>query len=117
MSKKEIQQLVEASYTKDTLDSKKVEKIASLLSRNDVKLYIRGLKLSEKAKTISLVLPDAKLYNSTKKSLEDIFKNKRIIVQEDPSLLLGIKVIDNDMVYDMSLKNNLETFAQEAAEI
>lgn len=116
MTKKQIVQLIQASYTKDALDSKKVEKIASLLSRYDLKQYIRGLKLSEKAKTISLVLPDAKLYNSTKKNFEEAFKNKRIVVEEDPSLLLGIKVIDNDMVYDMSLKNNLETFAKEVTQ-
>lgn len=113
MTKKMITQLVNASYTKDLLDSKKVEKIAGLLSRHDLKLYLRGLKLSEKAKTISLVLPDAKLYNSAKKHFEEKYKGKEVIVAEDPSLLLGMKVIDNDMVYDMSLKNIVESFAQE----
>lgn len=108
MNKKYIHQLVKASYTKDTLDSKIVEKIASLLSRADLKQYIRGIKLTEKARTLSLVLVDKKFYN---KSLVKGFK-KHIEVVEDPSLLLGAKVIDNDMVYDMSLKNKLDTFVQ-----
>ena len=108
MTKKIIAQLVAASYTKDTLDSKKVEKVVKLLSRSDLKLYIRGLKLAEKQKTITLVLPDKKFYN---KSLLSGTK-KRVVVMEDPSLLLGAKIIDNDMVYDVSLKNNITEFIQ-----
>lgn len=116
MTKKQIKELVNASYIKDKLDAKKVEKIAALLSRADLKEYIRALKLAEKSHTVSLVLPDTKLYNNNRKFWESTFKNKRIVVEEDPSLLLGIKVINNDMVYDMTLKNNLELFAKETAE-
>lgn len=116
MTKRQITALVSASYINNKLDSKRVEKIATLLSRADLKLYVRGLKLAEKAMTISLVLPDAKLYNSNKKIWEDKFKNKKIVVQEDPSLLMGVKIVDNDMVYDMSLKNNFETFAKKVTE-
>ena len=108
MTKKFIAQLVAASYTKDTLDEKKVMRIADTLSRQDLKTYIRGLQLVEKSKTISLVLPDAKLYN---KSLATKVK-KRVKIVEDKSLLLGYKIIDNDMIYDMSLKDKLEDFVQ-----
>lgn len=107
MTKKDIAKLVVASYTKDTLDSKKVERIVKLLKRAELKIYIRGLKLSEKSKTISLVLPSRKLYNKTLTA-----GNKRIEILEDPSLILGAKIIDNDTVIDMSLKNNLDTFIQ-----
>lgn len=108
MTKKVINQLVQASYTNDQLDSKKVDRVVAHLSRADLKKYIRGLKLTEKSHTISLVLPSLKLYN---KSLLAGAK-KRIEVVEDTSLLLGMKIIDNDMVHDLSLKNNLETFIQ-----
>lgn len=108
MTKKIISQLVIASYTKDMLDEKKVNRIVSLLSRAELKLYIRGLKLSEKSRTISLVLPDKKLYNKADaKRLR-----KQVTVVEDKSLLLGAKIIDNDMVYDLSLKNSLDEFIQ-----
>lgn len=116
MTKKQIAALVTESYTKDKLDEKKVEHIASLISRKDLKKYLRGLKLAEKSRTVSLVLPDANVYNNSEKLLQGVFQGKRIIVEEDPSLLLGMKVIDNDTVYDMSLKNNLETFTQEVAQ-
>jgi hypothetical protein len=106
LTKKFISQLVEASYTKGQLDRKKVERVAKYLTRADLKKYIRGLKLVEKANTISLVLPDSKLYN---KSLLGSVK-KQVKVLEDKSLLLGIKVIDNDTVYDMSLKSNIDEY-------
>ena len=108
MTKKDIAQLVHASYTKDALDAKKVERIVTLLSREDLKKYIRGLKLSEKAKTISLVLPDKKFYNKTLLGKT----KKRVEVLEDKNLLLGAKIIDNDMVYDVSLENSLNEFIQ-----
>lgn len=111
MTKKQIQQLIHASYKNDTLDEKIVAKIAQLLSRKDLKAYVRSLQLAEKSRTISLVLPNSKIYN--KGVFEKVFKNKKITVTEDPSLLLGLKVIDNDMVYDYSLKSTLERFAHE----
>lgn len=106
MTKKLINQLVAASYTKDALDGKKVEKIASLLSRAELKLYIRGLKLAEKKQTITLVLPDKTFYNKTLLGKT----KKQVKVVEDKSLLLGAKVIDNDTVYDLSLQNSLNEF-------
>ncbi len=108
MNKKQISQLVQVSYTKDKLDDKRVSKIATLLSRADLKLYVRGLKLAEKSRTISLVLPDGRLYN---KALLGKTK-KSVVVVEDTSLLLGAKIIDNDMIYDISLKNSLDEFIQ-----
>lgn len=114
MSKKLLKELVQASYTKDVLDSKKVEQIAKLLSRHDLKEYIRAIKLSEKARTIHLVLPKTSVYN--KNDFAHLFNGKKVVVEEDPSLLLGVKVIDNDSVYDMTLKGNLEAFAKEAVQ-
>ena len=107
VNKKQIALLVSASYTKNVLDSKKVEKISQLLYREDLKKYVRGLKLAEKKRTISLVLPNKTLYNKTL-----VKTNKRVVVTEDKSLLMGAKVIDNDMVYDLSLKSSLDEFVQ-----
>lgn len=106
MTKKIIAQLVEASYTKGTLDGEKVEKITKLLTRAELKIYLRGLKLAEKKRTITLVLPDKKFYNKT--LLKSTKKQVKVI--EDTSLLLGAKVIDNDTVYDLSLQNYLNEF-------
>lgn len=110
MKKKDIQYLIAASYTKDQLDEKKVLKIAKQLQRKDLKLYIRGLKLSEKKHQVSVALPSASVYNTTKQIFFELFPGKTITVNEDKLLLLGARVVADDMVYDFSLKNALDDF-------
>lgn len=113
MTKKQVQRLIAESYSKEQLDEKKVNDIAKLLSRKDLKQYIRGLKLEEKKRVITVALPSASVYNNTKKIFLDLFPGKTISFQEDKLLMLGGKVQANDMVYDFSLKNRLENFIDE----
>lgn len=113
MTKRLLQQLVLASYQHDSLSAKKVDEISTRLTRQDLKAYIRALKLMEQKKKISVALPDTNLYNTSKKSLQEIFPDKELFFQEDPSLLLGMRIIADDMVYDMSLKDRLESVLDE----
>src|SRR5260221_417019 len=106
MTKKDIRKLAQTSY--DSLDEAKIMKIAGLLRRKDLKEYVRQLKSIEKQNEVIVALPDINSYNKSEKIFENIFSNKRIIYQEDTSLLLGTKIIDNDLVYDMTLKNRFE---------
>ena len=110
MTKKEIKQLAEASYTNDSLDEKRVEEIAVHLDRKMLKAYLRELRRIEKGKNVIIALPSVKSYNNSEKLFADIFKNKNIIVEEDPSLILGIRVTDKDMIFEQSLNNSLETY-------
>lgn len=116
MTKRVLQQLVLASYHKNTLQADIAEKISNLLSKKDLKAYIRALKLMEQKHKISVATPDTKLYNTAKKSLEEIFPNKEITLTEDDSLLLGMQVVANDMIYDMSLKQELHSIVDEVIE-
>ncbi|MDE2026122.1 MAG: hypothetical protein KGJ07_06515 [Patescibacteria group bacterium] len=110
MTKKQIKTLVVESYTRDQLDENKVNRIAKVLSRKDLKTYIRGLKLEEKKRVVTVALPSASVYNNTKKIFLDLFPGKTVSFQEDKLLMLGGKVQANDMVYDFSLRNKLENF-------
>lgn len=111
MKKKDIKKLAQASYK--TLDEKKVSQIASLLSKKDLKEYIRQLKFIEKAQEVIVALPAIKSYNKSDKFFEKLFADKKIMYQEDPSLILGAKITDNDMVYDINLKSRLEEAARQ----
>ncbi|MCL5439047.1 MAG: hypothetical protein M1268_03590 [Patescibacteria group bacterium] len=110
MTKKQFRLLAEASYTKNKLDSKKVEKIVKLLPRKDTKMYIKALKNKENKTTVSITLP-----RQPKKQIEKLFKNmypnKKIIYNIDSSLIVGVKVIDNDLVYEENLKDTLRQIA------
>jgi len=110
MTKKYIKKIALASYTKNELDSKKVKRIAGLLTRNSLKQYIKELKLLENKKTITILTPafSKKTQDDIKKKFAKIFVDKKIIIDSDSSLILGVKVIDNDLIYDLSLKNTLD---------
>ena len=113
MNNKQIRLLVQASYTKDKLDEKKVEKVVKFLSRSGLKAYIRALKLEEKKHKVYIALPSKSVYNKQRLDLENLYKGKEIIFEEDPSLLLGIRVLDNDMLYELSLSDRINKLAQE----
>ena len=105
MNKRKVIHLALKSYDGDSLDEKTVNYISSLLSRSDLKKYINELKKLENNKKL---IVSTSYENLDTKSLMKIFPNKRLIIRKDPSLLLGIKIIDNDMVYEFSLENSLD---------
>ena len=116
MNSRQIRALVAASYTNEKLDSKKVERIAKLLHSTDLKAYIRGVKLEEKKHKVYIALPTKSIYNKKRKDLEKVYKGKEIIFEEDPSLLLGIRILDNDMLYEVSLSDRIKQLTDEAEE-
>jgi len=105
MNSKKIDEIVSASYKNSILDQKKVNRIASLISRSDLKKYINGLKLVEKKKNLIISSPTD---NQDLRKFEKLFPQKRIILKKDPSLVLGVQVVDNDIVYEFTLKNSLD---------
>ena len=105
MKKKIIDKLVSQSYKKNSLDQKKINKISTLLSKADLKRYINGLKLAEKKKSLIVSSP---INNQDLEKFQKLFPNKKIIFKKDPSLMLGVRIVDNDMVHEFTLKNSLD---------
>lgn len=105
MNKKKINNLVLASYKGNFLIQKNVNRIATILSKSDLKKYINGLRLTESKK--SLIVSTPTNYQDLKK-FEKLFPHKKIIFKKDPTLMLGMEIIDNDIVYEFTLKNSLE---------
>jgi len=112
MTKKEIEILAKESYTKDSLDEKKVFKFSSYMDRKNLKAYIRELKKIEQNHNVVIALVSQTSYNNAKDTLQQIFKDKHILFQEDPSLLAGIRIVNNDMIYEKSLQRSFETMIQ-----
>lgn len=105
MNKKKIDKLALSSYTNNLLDKSRVNRIAALISKSDLKKYINGLKLIEKKKTLIISVP---FIDQDVTQFKKLFPNKKIILKKDPSLMLGIKIADNDVVYEFTLKNYLD---------
>lgn len=105
MNRKKIEKLVAASYKGNQLDIKKVNKIISLINRAELKKYINGLKLIEKKRTLIISSPNT---DSNVKSFQKLFPDKKIVFKKDSSLILGTRVVDNDIVYEFTLKSTFD---------
>jgi F0F1-type ATP synthase delta subunit len=112
MNIKQIKRLAVLSYTKNQLDIKTVNKIINQLDRKGLKTYIKAVKNIEKAKTVIIFTPS----NNNKQNIENlvnkIFPDKKVLIKQDESLIAGVKVINNDDVYDFNLRNTLENLVQ-----
>ncbi len=118
MTRKQLQILVEQSYTGHSLDGAKVEQLTSKLSHKDLRGYIRLLKKREQEQQVHVALPVASVYNqNVNKVLLEVFPDKEILIEEDALLLLGAKITANDMVYEMSLRSRLEDFIEKVEQL
>ncbi len=100
-------QLVDASYTNGRFDQQKIFAIAKHLTRGQLKSYIKALKRSQASSLVYLFVPFGKI-DKYMPALSKLFPKKQIVVQEDTSLLLGIRIKDNDNVYEANLKHTLD---------
>lgn len=108
MTTKQIKKLAVASYTNELLDLKKINRILKILNRAQLKKYIKFLKSLEKSKTIKVIVSKTDTKSGLSKELKSIFPNKRLEFSEDNSLIAGLKIVDNDNIYDFNLKNTFE---------
>lgn len=111
MKKNILKELLLESYSNGDLDAEKVENIANHLKRGQLKEYIRVLKASEKKKSIIFTSPTMPSEEAQKK-LQDMFLHKKIVYVIDPDLLMGIKVTNEDMEYDLNLQHTLDTLLE-----
>ena len=107
MTTKQIKNLAGASYSENILDAKKTNRISKLLNRSELKRYIKFLKALEQGKTIKVIMSDIKTKNLLIDEFRAKFPNKKLEFLEDKSLIAGLKIIDNDNIYDFNLANTL----------
>lgn len=108
MTKNYIKKLASVSYTRGRLDNEKVNRVAKSLKRGDLKVYIKNLKAINSKHTVTITVPDEQGLNEKRRYLSKIYPNKKLVFNIDPSLLTGIRIIDSDNEYELSLKSFLE---------
>lgn len=108
MTKKEIKKLALASYTNSKLDINKVNKIIKSFTNSDLKNYIRYLRLNEKSKSITVEIPNLLEKKEIINKIKKMYPNKNVTVRENKDIIAGIKITNNDIIYEANLKNNLE---------
>ena len=107
MKKKLLKQLALASYTGNFLNEEKVQKIVNFLTRKELKEYIRELKTAEQRITVTIQTPSEHGEERYGQLFKPLFPEKKVKFRQDPSLLLGIRIINNDLVTDINFQNSL----------
>ncbi len=111
MTDKKIKVLAKESFFKNSLNQKKVKLIVKSLKRSELKEYIKALKLIEAKNTVFLTLSQrtkAEITEDILKNLKSQFPSKKIELVFDPTLIAGIKIVSDDLIYDFNVKNTLE---------
>lgn len=111
MDKKLIRKLVDASYSDKRLDKERVEKIASYLSQKELKAYIKQLKNRELERTVQIDSARP-ITDREKDAFVKRFSEKKVLFETNLSLLLGYRIRENDIIYDMNLSDTLHDIEQ-----
>ncbi len=105
-----IKKLAELSFTKNDLDPKKVNLIKKYLKRKDSRNYIKELSRIINKKTL-IVTSVLSLNEEDRKKISSLFPGKKITYNIDRSLMMGVRIIEDDNIYELNLKNTLENIA------
>ena len=106
-----INKLIKYSASGNELNEKKVMDIAERLNRKQLKAYIDGLKRWRQKNTI-IVESAAKVSEKMKSEFESVFAGKKMVFSVRPDLIVGTRIVNNDMIYEMNLKNTLQDMQQ-----
>jgi F0F1-type ATP synthase delta subunit len=109
--KKKLQNLVQASYKNDQLDQETVAFIASKLTRHELKLYIRLLIQEENKKQI-FVTSASELDKAQKEKIQHLFPKKAVAYTVDPSMISGIRVVENDVEFEININRRFHDIIQ-----
>lgn len=108
MTVREIKKLAEQSFTNGNLDVKIIKRNIAGFSKKQLKLYIKFLKKFENERLVWIFTAMDKVDDKITGKIKSLFPNKKIEYVKDSNLIVGIKVIDNDIVYEFSLKDSLD---------
>lgn len=106
MDKKLIKRLGEVSYIDNKLDEQRVNRIAEHLNRRELKEYIKSLKGLQSKKRVYVEYSN-ELSEEYKKAVEVLFPDKEVIFRENRDLLMGLRITEDDIVFNINLKNSL----------
>ena len=97
-----IQGLVLKSYKADQLDPSIVDLVANKLTRRQLKEYIKLIKQQEGKSQVIVTVPKS-LTGEEREMIQTLFVNKKVLYAIDPAMISGIRIVDNDVEYEISL--------------
>lgn len=118
MSIKKIKKLALKTYSQASINTKMLDIVSKKLERKDLKAYINELKRINQNRIVKVYVPDRKVLNyKLEKSISKFFEGRSLMILEEPELLAGIRIVDNDLIYELNLKDSLENMVEYLKEI
>lgn len=108
MTTKQIKKLAMQSFKDDNLDIKKMKRIVQILRKKELKTYIKFIKNLKNEREIKVFTAVGMKDKKTTDKITSIFPNKKVRYFIEPGIIAGIRITDNDMVYEFNLKDSLE---------
>lgn len=116
MQKKILKKIVAHSFDGLLLDKDFVMEAVNLLSRKDLKQYIKALKRVDKKQEVIIVLALAPTENQ-KNMFSNVYSQKRIIYHIDKRLGAGVRIEENDKEFAFNLRQILDSLVQHVVSI
>lgn len=107
MDKKIVAKLVEVSYNNGRLDEARVNRIVKILNRKDLSVYLKALKRQENRLNV-FIDHSFNLSALDQEILIKLFPEKTVYFRKDPGLVWGIRILEDDKVYNLNMKSALE---------
>ncbi len=111
MTRKQVKLLAEKSFVRRKLDSKRVLSFTKLMKRKNLREYVRAIKAIDAKNKVTIVVPSLAKKGDLS-SIARLYLDKEVIYEEYPTLMVGVKIIDNDLVHYFNLKNSLENIVE-----
>lgn len=90
-----------------TVDKKTAEAVLERLNKQDLKRLLFYLKKELAQRKVYVSSVDT-LDTETLKTLQGIFQEKEVVSVIDPDLFAGVRIQDNDMIFDFSIKDKIK---------
>lgn len=104
---KNIIKLAQESINNGKIDQKRVDLISKRLTRTELKDYIKVLKNLTTKNKVYITLP-TQPSEKQKKEFSSLFNNKEIVYNIDASIFPGIRILQGDLQYEVSLRNSMQ---------
>ncbi len=106
MNKSFLKKVVQASFVNGVLDEANVSRITKSLSYSELKNYTTLLK-RELAKLSVVVVSATSLTSEQQVETKTLYPGKSVSFKTDSTLLGGVRVIENDMIYENNIATTL----------
>lgn len=113
MSIKKIKKLALKSFDENSLNEKIINIISGKLNKKNLKVYINELKRISDRRIVKVYVPDRNiLTDRMTQGLSRFFNNKQLKIIEEPDLIAGLRIVDNDLIYELNLRDSFENMIE-----